>query len=87
METQTNYSPEEVQKAKDFIWNWMDDGNKELIIGMATMQTHERHGLYVKQIFVEMEGIKTGQIVTRERMVIGLQYSPQPSHASHIIAS
>ena len=41
---------------------------------MATLSTHERHGLYVKQIFAELEGDSKDGYVINERMIIGLQY-------------
>lgn len=77
------YSEVQIQSAKDFIWEYMDDGNRELIIGMATLSTHERHGLYVKKIECGLEMTSSGVKKTeRERMIIGLQYNRQPSPSS-----
>ena len=77
--TVSPYSNAQVQSAKDFIWDWMDDGNRQLIVRMATLPTHERHGLYVKQIFVEMEADQKDGLIVNERMIIGQKYSRQQS--------
>lgn len=72
-------NPELVQLAKDFIWEYMDESNRELIIDMATLKTHERHGLYLRKIFAELEGKSENGIIIHERMIIGLQYNPPQS--------
>lgn len=65
---------EKIQKAKDFIWQYMSDANKELIIDMATLSIHERHGLYVKRIFAEMDAKSENGYIIHEVMSIGFQY-------------
>lgn len=71
----TGFTPEQIQKAKDFIWEYMEQHNRELLVGMATLSTHERHGLYVKKViaYLEADG-KTGRI-SDEKLVIGFQYN------------
>ena len=73
------YSPLQIQQAKDFIWKFMDAQNRQLVINMAIMSTHERHGLYVKQMFAELEADKKDGLIVKERMIIGQQYSRQPN--------
>lgn len=57
----------------------MDEDNRQMMINMATMSTHERHGLYIKQMFAELEADKKDGLIVKERMIIGQQYSRQPS--------
>lgn len=71
------FSPTQIRQAKDFIWKYMSQDNRQLIVGMATLSTHERHGLYVKQIFAELEADKKNGLIFHERMIIGFQYNHQ----------
>ena len=68
----------QVVAAKDFIWRWMDEPNRKLIVGMATLSTHERHGLYVSHVYAMMQADKSKEgLIVKERIVISVPYMPQ----------
>ena len=72
------YSPEQVQKAKNFLWDYMSNINQSLIVELSDTDKEMRNGLYVKRIVAGLELTGNG-IRTREEMIIGVEYMRSPS--------
>lgn len=48
-------TPQEEQKAKDFIWIYLDRRNRELLVEMANTDALSRHRLSVKKICLGLQ--------------------------------
>lgn len=65
-----DYTTEQVQAAKDFIWENMDETNREWIAYIAALPAAERAKLYIKEVFAAFEGSTKNGIIVEEKMVI-----------------
>lgn len=65
-----DYTPEQVQAAKDFIWDNMDETNREWITYIADIPASERAKLYIKEVYAAFEGSTKNGILVEEKMII-----------------
>lgn len=79
-----DYTPEQVQAAKDFIWDNMDENNRGWIAYIATLSHAERAKLYIKEIYAAFEGTTKKGVLVEEKLVIRPSSSPKsyPNKAS-----
>ena len=45
-------SLEDIQKAKDFLWDYIDEGNRGLLIDAATTDILKQFHLYIKEVAI-----------------------------------
>jgi hypothetical protein len=65
---------EVIRLTKDFIWSHLDDANKSMLIKLSSMTEHERHGLYVSKMFASFDAERSGNLITKERLSISVQF-------------
>ena len=66
------FSELEVQKAKDFIWNLLEEEDKNIMIELANTDKQEREGMYVKKMIGYLK--KDGLADTKEVFILGRSY-------------
>lgn len=65
-----DYTPEQIRAAKDFIWDNMDETNREWITYIADIPASERAKLYIKEVYAAFEGSTKNGILVEEKMII-----------------
>ena len=49
------FTPEEIQLAKDFIWEYLEQHTKELLVNMVTTDNLEKNSLVTDKIVIGFE--------------------------------
>jgi hypothetical protein len=71
------YSKEQIQAAKDFIWEHLEAHTHPILIEMAGKSPEERKSMYLKRIFIRAEAKAPYGILADEILIIGFEYNPQ----------
>lgn len=70
----SDLSPAQVQQAKDFIWDKMEDAGRSLILKICPLSPIDRQEYYIKRILFRMEAKKNGSSF-EEVFIISPEYS------------
>lgn len=68
-------TPAQIQAAKDFVWEHLEQHAKPLLIQMATKSPKDRLGMYQKTIVVRGEAKAPFGVLTEEILIIGFDPS------------
>ncbi len=72
-----DFTPEQVQLAKDFIWEHLENHVQPILIEMAEKTPQQRIEMYEKKIFVRAEANAPNGILAEEKLIIGFGYNHQ----------
>jgi len=72
MNEQINYTLQEIEEAKNFIWNKLPTLTKEFIIFISQMDDESRQAKYIRKFDCHLEGKIKDNVIVKEFAVLSL---------------
>lgn len=66
------YSSEQIQAAKEFIWNHLEDATRVYIIYLCELNEIDRKKLYTHKMLCYLSADRNGEVVGKEIAILSL---------------
>jgi hypothetical protein len=70
MEKESSLTPDQVQKAKDFIWEHLSDLGQSFWVNISSLPDDERKKRYTRKILCYLSADRKGEVITKEFAVL-----------------
>lgn len=64
---------EQIQAAKDFLWDHIEDRTRDFIIHISQLSEDKRKALYMNKVFCYLSAERKGEVIGKEIAILTLK--------------